>query len=70
MIIGFLIWIFSVFSALIMWVVHDTSVNMNLEVILFTCLCPIYNTLYVITRFPRFCKELKDSNFWKQLKDM
>lgn len=53
-----------------MWIVHDTRVDMNLEVVLFTCLCPIYNTLYVITRFPRFCKELKDSNFCKQLKDM
>lgn len=69
--IGFLIWDISAIVAIIIWAVHaNDNLNSDLVAILFICICPIYNTFYVITRFPRFCKELKNSKFFEKLKNM
>lgn len=69
--IGFLIWFISCIIAIIIWAIHaDDNSNFDVIAVTFTCVCPIYNTFYVITRFPRFCKELKNSEFLKKLKNM
>lgn len=69
--IGFFIWFFSGIIAAIMCAVH-TKDNSDFDpfAATFTCVCPIYNTFYVIIRFPRFCKELKDLKFFEKLKNM
>ena len=72
--IGFLIWFISGIIAVIIWATHTIN-DLDFDAAdalaaTFTCVCPIYNTFYVIIRFPRFCKELKNSKFFEKLKNM
>ena len=69
--IGLLIWFISVIVAVIICIIHtNDDSDFDAFAATFTCLFPIYNTFYVITRFPRFCKELKNSKFFEKLKNM
>ena len=69
--IGFSIWFISAIIAVIICLTHtNNSSDFDVFAATFTCVCPIYNTFYVIIRFPRFCKELKNSNLFEKLKNM